>query len=188
MSILVSTIEDNWYGKRWEDVTAEEALQNIKDTCEAFVNDLTPLLNGKKDPQEIADALNRALAHDGSFAFSENAKAVKGDEMINKDVTAEDVVEPIATKEEEVIAPEATPAPVEPIIEPVIAEVKPEEVPEVKEPLIKPADAFVVDAALIGANIGSIPIEDLEKYFNSVSMLQEVISDYVTSQIQEAKA
>lgn len=174
LASLVETLMDNFQANRWDELSALEVTKNIKAAFEAFMADQETLLKGNVEPDvdEMND-LNEALAHDGSFAFSDNAKSINGDNMRTKDTP---VVDP---KVDLVVEPKVDPV-VDPVVEPVV------------EPTVDPvvevertADDFVVEAALLGANISKVDLDDMAKYYDAMGSLMEIISDHVTSNIQE---
>jgi len=196
LNSLTETLVDNFSAGMWDELTATVLIENMEKAFAAFIQDQQDLLNGE-EPSD-ANELNAALAHDGSFAFSDNAKSINGEDMRTKDV--EDPAEKVEEKVETVVVEEK--------VETVVVEEKPkEEAPVVKEDSTKTevkedepevvleatkedavdrtADDFVVETALLGANIDKMELEDMAKYFDSMSTLSEIISDFVTSNVKE---
>lgn len=198
MSVLLETIEDNWYENKWDEITPEEALQNIKMTFDSFLEDLNPLLNGEEPDAEGNDVVE-ALNHDGSFAFADNAKSINGEDMHTKNTT-EETPDPVTTEPEVTETPEvpetpqeeAAAAPAEPVAqseEVKEPEEKPEEVKEpeavVETPEVDAIDTLVASNAIMGANLSEMSLEDLEKVYNSIGALSDSIADYVKTNVQE---
>lgn len=197
---LNETIIDNFDANRWDELSAEDLISNMEAAFVGFIADQRQLLNGKIDPETEADELNSALAHDGSFAFSDGSKSINGEDM--------------HTKNTEEVKQEATEAPV---VEPEVSEENPAEItkeepemvqapeeevkPEIQEPdakaeepeqtipkVTRTADDFVVEAALLSANINDMDEADLEKYFNSAAALTSAIEEFVKDSIKNEAA
>jgi len=190
MSLLVNTLEDNFYANRWDELSAQQLTENIESAFTAFMADQSTLLNGVATPKVDVDELNAALAADGSFAFAEDLKSINGDNMHTKDTTPEPVVQTETTEPsttEEVTPPVATEEPQAVTTEPVVA------VEDIKEPEVqiettapkRTADDFVVETALLGANIDKLEVDDLAKYYDAMSNLLAVIEDHVKTQVHE---
>ena len=195
LSALTDTLRDNFDANRWEELSALEVTRNIKKAFDAFIADQESLLKGNENPEAEMNDLNEALAQDGSFAFANDAKNINGDKMHTKDIEpevepkvepeVEPKVEPeVEPKVEPEVEPKVEPE-VEPVVEPKVEpEVEPKVEPEV-EPVDRSADDFVVETALLGANIDKMDLEDMAKYFDSMSTLSGIIEEFVTSQVRE---
>jgi len=194
---LVETLVDNFDANMWDELSATSLVDNMELAFAKFIEDQKDLINGNEKPMDEVNELNEALAHDGSFAFADNAKSINGENMHIKDVEETPVVTPeVPVKEVETeVVPTKEEAPVvdSPVVveepakeEPVVTEPKKEETPEVEiASEERTLDDFIADNAVMGANLTNLSLEDLEKVYNSIGSLSANIADFVTTQVQE---
>ena len=190
LSILTETLSDNFYANRWDELSAQEVTSNMRAAFESFLEDQMATLKGIVKPSEeidVVDELNAALAADGSFAFSKDEKSLKGNSVQTKDT---EVSTPTETPEPEATAvaqPEPQVQPEVVVDTPMVAQEDTSKDPEVQgssTPNARTADDFVVETALLGANIDKVEVEDLAKYYDAVVALQEIIADHVRTMVQ----
>jgi len=166
---LLVTIEDNWYANKWDELSGEEVILNIKTAFSDFLKDQEKLLDIGVSNKSIDEHL-------------------KGQTVIIKDATLEEKVEAPATEETKVeIKPEDTLVPVAPtpttVEETPKVENTPAEIPKVPERTL--AD-LLVDVSSI--KVSELEEAELEAVYESIMGVVESIEAMVVDQIKEELA
>jgi len=199
---LLITIEDNWYTQKWDELSSEDALSNIKKAFEDFLEDQKKLLGLESDsPSDIVSVDDgfplETLATGRQGKSSSN---LKGNEMVTKDVVEgsqpedgkkEEVVVEDKTKEE--IIPEETqkqdppkedPSPkAQPEISDVTKVEEKETPAEIPEAPVRTLSELMEDIS--GLDVAKLEESELETVYESVTGVAELIEAMVEDQIKE---
>ena len=183
MSTLFATIEDNWYGEKWGDVSPEEALLNIKGTFDGFL----------KDYETVQDIDSTKLKGDET-----SDKNLKGNEMVKKEVedtpatevvteeetpvVATEATEEIPTETKDEIVPEETPIPVVNVAPKEEAQPKEETPAEVPVPERTLADLSEEASKL---DVSAMSDDEVESIYESFRTVTDEIERLVEEQIKE---
>ena len=179
LSALGETIEDNWYANKWDELTAEEAKNNIVD---AFASFITSKVQFKEEVKK-EDIMPEQVGQVATKGVEEVTPEV-GTEVINEDTpagtvdTSNDVPSENPSDELEGTKPEVAPTEVVP---------KPEEVAQPEEVPETPKEATMSDALKLLSEIDLDTLDEsqIEELYNIVGPLSEGIEGLVFAAVAE---